>query len=286
MGGLGNQMFQYAAGRAVAHRTNMPLKLDITYFETVNLRTYQLNYFNIQEDFASLEDIECFKPSRKQIVAFTNFKIRAKLLPWQKQKLIKEREFLYNPDIIKIKGDAYLEGYWQSEKYFKDVSDIIRREFNIKHKPSNTNSQMLTEIDSVNSVSLHIRRGDYVFNPMTMQIHGVLSLDYYINALNIISKKVKKLHVFVFSDDLPWVKENLKTCLPLNFIDHNKDEQDYEDLRLISRCKHHIIANSSFSWWGAWLSEYSNKIIIAPRRWFNNNTVDTRDLIPERWIKI
>lgn len=286
IGGLGNQMFQYAAGRAVAHRAKMPLKLDITYYEKFKLRSYQLNCFNIQENFASTKDIERFIPRRRQIGAFTYYKIRAKLLPWHKQKLIKERGILYDPDIIKIKGNAYLEGYWQSEKYFSDISDIIRREFTIKHKPNDINSQMLAKIDNVNSVSLHIRRGDYVFNPITMQILGVLSLDYYIGALNLISKKVKEPHVFVFSDDMSWAIENLKISLPLYFIEHNRVDKDYEDLRLMSRCKHHIIANSSFSWWAAWLSEYQKKIVIAPRRWFNNNNLSIRDLISEGWIKI
>ena len=286
IGGLGNQMFQYAAGRAVAYRSNIPLKLDITNFETYKLRSYQLGCFNIQENFASTKDIERFMPRRRQIGAFTYYKIRAKLLPWHKQKLIKERGILYDPDIIKIKGDAYLEGYWQSEKYFEDISDIILREFTIKYKPNNINSQMLAKIDSVNSVSLHIRRGDYISNPIATQILGVLSLDYYINALNLISKKVKDPYVFVFSEDVSWAKENLKTSLPLYFIEHNRFNKDYEDLRLMSRCKHHIIANSSFSWWAAWLSEYQKKIVIAPRRWFNNNNLSTRDLISEGWIKI
>ena len=286
MGGLGNQMFQYAAGRAVAHRTNIPLKLDITYFETYKLRSYQLGCFNILEDFASTKDIERFIPRRRQVVAFTNYKIRAKLLPWHKQKLIKEHKFSYDPDIIKIKGSTCLDGYWQSEKYFADISDIIRREFTIKYKPNNINSQMLTKINSVNSVSLHIRRGDYITNSISTQIHGVLSLEYYEFALNFITNKVKDPYVFVFSDDIEWVKENLNTTLPLNFIDFNKGKQDFEDLRLISRCKHHIIANSSFSWWGAWLSEYPKKIVIAPRKWFNRNNLSTIDLIPEGWEKI
>ena len=286
MGGLGNQMFQYAVGRAVAHRANMPLKLDITYFETFKLRSYQLDCFNIQEDFASTKDIERFIPRRRQIGAFTYYKIRAKLLPWHKQKLIKERGVLYDPDIIKIKGNAYLEGYWQSEKYFADISDIIRREFTFKQRPNNINNQILTKIDGVNSVSLHIRRGDYVNNPKTLNFHGVLNLDYYVNALNFISKKVKELYVFVFSDDIAWAKKNLVTTLPLYFIDHNRGEQEFEDLRLMSRCKHHIIANSSFSWWGTWLSSNTNKIIISPKNWFKNKEINIKDLIPETWRKI
>ena len=284
MGGLGNQMFQYAAGRAVAHRANMPLKLDITYFEKFKFRSYQLNCFNIQENFASTKDIERFIPRRRQIIAFANYKIRAKLLPWHKQRLIRQRGFLYDPDITRINGSVYLDGYWQSEKYFKDISEIIRREFTIKHKPNDINSQMLAKIDNVNSVSIHIRRGDYVTNLKINHTHEVLSLDYYISALNLISKKVKDLYVFVFSDDIEWVKENLNTTLPINFIDYNKGDKDFEDLRLISRCKHHIIANSSFSWWGAWLSEYPKKIVIAPKKWFVKERKGIEDIYINNWI--
>lgn len=285
-GGLGNQMFQYAVGKAVANRVNVPLKLDITYFETHKLRSYQLGCFNIQENFASIEEINRFMPRYKHIAASYYYKIRAKLLPWYKQKLIKERSFSYNSDIIKINRSAYLDGYWQSEKYFEDISDIIRCEFTLKHKPNSLNSQFLEKIDNVNSVSLHIRRGDYISNLLTMQTHGVLSLDYYRNALNFITKEIKDSNIFVFSDDIEWAKENLNFTLPLNFIDHNKDGQDYEDLRLMSRCKHHIIANSAFSWWGAWLSGYPKKIIFAPKNWFSNYDLDTKDLIPEDWRKI
>lgn len=286
IGGLGNQMFQYAVGRAVAHRTNIPLKLDITNFEEYKLRTYQLSCFNIQEDFASIEEVEWFKPQSRNIIAFTNCKIQEILLPWHKHRFIKEREFLYDPDIIRIKGNAYLDGYWQSEKYFIDIADIIRHEFTMKLKPNNTNSQMLTKINSINSVSLHIRRGDYVSNPITMQIHGVLSLDYYRSALNLISKKVKNPYIFVFSDDIAWVKNNLKTSLPLYFIDHNTVDKDYEDLRLMSRCKHHVIANSSFSWWGAWLNNNKDKMVIVPKKWFCDPNRNTKDLIPKKWLKV
>lgn len=285
VGGLGNQMFQYAAGRAVAHRSNMPLKLDITYFETFKLRSYQLGCFNILEDFASTEDIERFKLHRRQAVAFVYYKIRAKLLPWYRQKLIKQQGFSYDPDIFKIKKSAYLDGYWQSEKYFADISDIIHREFTIKHKPNDINSQMLAKIDNVNSVSLHIRRGDYVNNKESYDFHGVCSLDYYKKSIKVIISQVHNPIFFIFSDDIEWAKTNLKIEYPLVFIDNNYNN-DYEDLRLMSNCKHNIISNSSFSWWAAWLNRNPNKIVLAPKRWFANQNINTKDLIPESWIKI
>jgi len=135
-------------------------------------------------------------------------------------------------------------------------------------------------------VSLHIRRGDYVSNRSTLEIHGVLGIDYYVRALNLMEEKVKEPQIFVFSDDIPWARDNLKTNLPLQFIDHNGVEKNYEDLRLMSNCKNHIIANSSFSWWGAWLSSNSEKIVITPMNWFNQSNMDTRDLIPVSWYRI
>lgn len=291
-GGLGNQMFQYAMARAVAYRSSLPLKLDMEYFENDGLHPYWLGNFNIIEDFATEDDIKQFKPSRKQTIAFAVYKIKEKFFPWydwRKKRIIKEHNFSFDPDILKIRESAYLDGYWQSEKYFVDISNIIRREFTIKYKPNSANYQMLKKIDDTNSVSLHVRRGDYVTDPKTLQIHGVLSLDYYIKALDLITEKIKEPHVFIFSDGISWVKKNLKAALPLYFVEHNGNGQDYEDLRLMSRCKHHIIANSSFSWWGAWLSEDPHKIVIAPNQWFSEERmkkIGESDIIPKSWIKI
>jgi hypothetical protein len=132
-------------------------------------------------------------------------------------------------------------------------------------------------------VSLHIRRGDYVSNRKNIETHGVLGIDYYKRALNFMKEKVKNPQVFVFSDDIPWARENLETDLSLHFMDDNGVERNYEDLRLMSNCKYHIIANSSFSWWGAWLGKFPDKQIYAPRNWFNSSDNDTKDLIPETW---
>jgi len=291
-GGLGNQMFQYAMARAVAYRSNLPIKLDMEYFENGGLHPYWLGNFNIIEDFATEDDIKQFKPSRRQAIAFAVYKIKEKFFPWyswNKNRIIKERSFSFDPDILKIRESVYFDGYWQSEKYFADISHIIRCEFTIKYEPDSANRQMLKKIDDTNSVSLHVRREDYVTNPRTLQVHGVLSLDYYMNALDLIAEKIEEPHIFVFSDDISWVKKSLKAALPLYFVEYNEKGQDYEDLRLMSRCKHHIIANSSFSWWGAWLSENPHKIVIAPKQWFSKERMKKRgesNIIPKDWITI
>ena len=133
-------------------------------------------------------------------------------------------------------------------------------------------------------MSIHIRRGDYVSNKITNLTHGVCGIEYYINAINYISKHVEQPYFFVFSDEPEWARENLKITFPITYINHNTSQNDFEDMRLLSLCKQHIIANSSFSWWGAWLSRNDNKIVIAPKKWFNEYKADTKDLYPDDWI--
>jgi hypothetical protein len=285
LGGLGNQMFQYAAGRNLALTNNTELKLDITGYEKqtgITLRKYMLHVFNIQEKLASKSEINKLK--KNSLI----WKFVRKINPYFKNNsYIEEKCFHFDPNILDMSDNIYLNGSWQSEKYFSDISDIIRREFTFKNNLNKINNQILTTINGVNSVSLHIRRGDYVSNPVASQILGVLSLDYYNNALAFITKKVKDAQVFVFSDDIVWAKKNLKTTLPISFIDHHKENMvPHEDLMLMSCCKHHIIANSSFGWWGAWLSDNPQKIVVAPKRWFNNPNLNTKDLIPQDWITL
>jgi hypothetical protein len=177
---------------------------------------------------------------------------------------------------------VYLAGCWQSERYFKDIEDVIRREFTVKIKPDANNERTTALINSVNAVSLHIRRDDYVTN----QRHGTCALAYYQQAVEIISRKVSSPYFFVFCDDILWAKENLKLKYPTVFISHNDAAKDFEDLRLMTQCSHHITANSTFSWWGAWLNKKYDKIVIAPGKWFNDEGINTKDLIPEGWIRI
>ena len=286
IGGLGNQMFQYAAGRAIALKNNTSLKLDCSSFEQYTLRSYRLDRFNIVEDFATHDEINHLKQDQSQLFSFCFFKLQQKIIPWHKQSAIIERTCNFDPDFLKITGNAYLDGYWQSEKYFADIAHVIRNDFTFKEEPDELNKIVLLNILNSNSVSLHIRRGDYVSNPKTTEIHGVLESEYYMESLNLMEKKVKEPEVFVFSDDMVWAKENLKTDLPLHFIDHNGVEKDYEDLRLMSNCKHHIIANSSFSWWGAWLGKKEGQVVVAPARWFNTMSCNYNDRLPSGWLII
>jgi hypothetical protein len=200
--------------------------------------------------------------------------------------VFKEPHFPYDPNILKCNNHVYLEGYWQTEKYFKDIKEIILRDFTIVEEPDPRNKTMADQIRGSESVSIHVRRGDYVTNPTTNAYHGTCSEDYYKKAIQIIKNRVHKPQFFIFSDDLTWVREHLDIGYPTVFVDFNGPDKDYEDLRLMSLCQNHIIANSSFSWWGAYLGSDPGKIVIAPKRWFKKTDIITSDLLPESWIQL
>jgi hypothetical protein len=183
-------------------------------------------------------------------------------------------------------GDnTYLDGYWQSEKYFRSIEKIIRSECRVKGAPSEINKNFADKIQSVNAVSIHVRRGDYVTDEKTNAYHGVCDKDYYRQAIDHLTASLDDPYFFVFSDDMAWTKANLSTgSQPAEYIDHNTGA-GHEDLRLMYLCKHHIIANSSFSWWGAWLNDHAGKKIIAPKKWFQP-PITNNDIIPEGWITL
>jgi len=281
-GGLGNQMFQYALGRNIAITNKTTVKFDLSWFEQYKTRTYKLHHFNIVGDFATNKESKRLKKyGRKagRLAFLHNYFIADDSI------YIKQKQFEFNPKILKNKGPAYLDGHWQSKKYFKNVEDVIREEFTLKNEPSNTYKNNEQKIKERNSVSLHIRRGDYITMKKAADAIGVCPLDYYYKAVKKIAKKIEKPTFFIFSDDIEWVKKNLKIKYPMIFVSNNKLE-DYEELILMSKCKHNIIANSSFSWWGAWLNNNPNKMVIAPKRWFKDPSKNTGDLIPENWIKL
>lgn len=286
IGGLGNQMFQYAVGRSIACKNDTDLKLDVSSFDSYKLRSYRLNCFNIVQDFATKDEIENLRADSPHPVWTLIGKMCQNLVPRYNQSFIKEQNSDFDSNILKVTGNAYLDGYWQSEKYFKDFSDVIRSDFTFKQKPDVVSESVLSQIRDTNSVCLHIRRGDYISNPKTLAIHGVLGIDYYEAALMLMEEKLNGPEIFVFSDDIQWARNNLKIDLPLHFISHNTADKDYEDLRLMCNCKHHIIANSSFSWWGAWLGGGSRQLVIAPKKWYNTKSYSYADRFPASWLVI
>lgn len=284
-GGLGNQLFQYAAGRSLAKRLGVELKMDIFFFQRQSLRKYDLGAFNIIENFATKEESASFfqlskKERRKKSLLERIFK-RDKVSPFYRKE---KKLFTFDPDILNSPDGSCLDGYWQTELYFKDCEKIIRDAFTIKKKETGKNLELAKTMAEAESVSLHIRRGDYVSDKGASSIMGFCGLDYYERAVELIQERVSNPKFFIFSDSPKWATENLKISSDAVFVDHNGADKAHEDLRLMSKCKHHIIANSTFSWWGAWLGKNPEKIITAPKRWLATEKYKTTDLIPSGWL--
>jgi Glycosyl transferase family 11 len=253
-GGLGNQMFQYAYGRSLSYKYNTDFYLDISFYKnqfSETIREFELDKFSNTYTYVNIPVLNNYHIHRIQ------------------------DSFSYQEHLVSSYTHYYLDGYWQSEKYFKINSDIIRNDFS----PSNDMISKLNKkpLIDTNTVSMHIRRTDYV---KSNGYHPVQDIEYYKKALDIIGEYD---YIFVFSDDMQWCKDNL----PFNNMVFMSDFSNLEDLYLMSMCKNNIIANSSFSWWGAWLNNNPNKKVIAPNKWFGEKTgIDESDIIPETWIKI
>jgi hypothetical protein len=284
VGGIGNQMFQYAMAYALSKRLGVTMKLDLSTFEYYDLHKYGLNVLNISCSVAGPEEIFYVKHAPQGIKE----RILKKFFSKKFNNIYIEKNLLFDKKITKIKGNYYLMGYFQCEKYFSEYGDSIRNEFRISINPNSANLSISEDINAnLNSVSLHIRRGDYLHNPNANKIHGVLNFNYYHQAISYLESQLENLKIYVFSDDIEWVKENLVLGHPVIYVDINNSDTNYEDLRLMSLCKHNIIANSSFSWWGAWLNNNPNKIVIAPKQWFADpiKNGEAKDIVPENWIK-
>ena len=275
IGGMGNQMFQYAFARAIGD----DVKLDITTFDKYKTWDYLLDVFNIKENYATDAELDQIKHKSKSKFP----KLIRKMLGISKFKSneIKETDLSFNKELLQPRDVAYYVGYFQCEKYFKDIRTKLLEEFSLRKKLDNKNIDMLKQINSTNAVAIHVRRGDYV---ELQHVHGLCNLDYYKRGIDYICKHVENPHFFVFSDDMDWVKNNLEISSHVTYVDINDKYSGYFDLELMKNCKHNIIANSSFSWWGAWLNENPDKIVIAPKQWFaNGNKID---IVCDDWIKL
>ena len=277
-GGLGNQMFQYAAARQLAEKLSVPLKLDIAFLladaPDRTKREYELDKFEISAELATPSEIEEIKNKNKKN-PFRLFHI-------------KERYYKTISPFLQKGKKYYMNGYWQSEKYFDKIESILRKEFVFKDPLTETYFvDLLQKIKTTTSVSIHFRRGDYVTDSKTNRHHGVCSLDYYQKAVEYLSKQFDSLHLFISSDDIFWAKSNFHTDLPMFFVEKNNETQ-HSDFRLMSMCKHNIIANSSYSWWAAWLNPNEDKIVIAPRQWYMNKRkqLQAADRVPKSWVRI
>ena len=286
IGGLGNQMFQYAVGRALSLRHGVPLRLDISDFSWYGLH----QGFELRRIFNCTEEIAT-KVDRRRVLGWQFFPGFRRLLLKPRMAVFRSKGFVVEPylryweGIENIPSNCYITGYWQSERYFSEFSHQIRRDFSFYTPLSSENDELVNKINHLTAVSLHVRRGDFVNNPTTTAAHGLCSPSYYQMAIQYIAYRVSQPYFFIFSDDIAWVKENLEIGFPCQYVDHNQGAESYNDMRLMSLCQHHIIANSSFSWWGAWLNPSEEKIVVAPKRWFAKQ-IDTRDLLPPGWVSL
>ena len=267
IGGVGNQLFQYALGYAISKKADLELMVDISAYEKYKVRNYELDKFGFDIKIAQLQD-------------YIDLKKRHLF----KKTYYKEKKKTFNPSVLNIKKSAYLRGFWQSESYFYDYKDEIVQLFQFRDKNFIKNHTLLEDIQNSNAVSINIRLGDYVTNEVNKRVHFVCKKEYYTNALKYIVKKVESPKFFVFSDDLIGSKEFLPDGHDYVFADTANWQ---EDMYFMSQAKHNIVANSSFSWWAAWLNQNANKIVVAPSKWFTDEAkINDKDFVPKSWVKV
>ena len=281
-GGLGNQMFQYACGRSLSIELGENLKVDISSYDGNNSRDtkryFSLDHYNAVIDVASPEDINDAEKA---------------LAPSLATKIIKKSLSLVGAPMpeptfgsIRQNKTKYLSGFWQSENYFKSHSDSIRKDLTLKEPLGEKTKFILNDIiNRDNTVALHVRRGDYIKDKATREYHGICEPGYYRKAISYIVDKIGSPNIFIFSDDIGWATKNIQFPFSTTYV--SKPEiKDYEEMHLMSNCQNHVIANSSFSWWAAWLNERKDKIVIAPEKWFARHPSTYKNIVPSSWIKM
>lgn len=264
-GGIGNQLFQYAYARALQERGNKVYLAAVFYTKYRTPRKYLLDRFRIK--------IKRSYWTEKLISPLIDndfpFKIR-------NSHINEELDLKFIPELLEIYGNRYIIGLFQNERYFKSIEFELKKEI-FPRKKIKINKELSNILKNENTVSVHIRRGDY------KQLNNVLSKTYYTNAIDLINKEIDDAYLCVFSDDLDWVKRHMNFGNKIFWVNEDRKLMDYEELMIMSRCKHNIIANSTFSWWGAWLNSNPDKIVIGPENWTNNSKVN---IMPETWIKV
>ena len=287
-GGMGNQMFQYAAARALAAKHNTIVKMDtdlITNFDphnTVFKFYYELGGFKIKSNIATSYDKKKFLSSNCNIVERIFYKVGRLFNP----KMYYRQSDIYSNDFWDIKDNTCIEGRFQSENYFKPFEDIIRKEFEFNISLPDYVKPLETKINSSNAIGIQVRRG-IIKTPHYYKIMGAMEPEYYQKGIDIITEKQKNVEIFVISDDIEWCKENLKFSYPTTFLtDDIASNNHHVQLYLLSCCKHFVIPNSSFAWWGAWLSSNKDKVVVAPKTWFLDKSYHGEDTVPDSWIKI
>lgn len=290
-GGLGNQMFQYAFGRRLAHDRGCRLKLDAEsgFAGDPYGRAFALGDFQIQAEFAAREEIPRFMRSGRVLRRATMLWQSFLPQPWR-SILVEKEYFVFDPTALNVRQPAYVVGYWQNEAYFKPVEDLIREDFVPRQELHPKARALMQEMESCASVSVHIRRLHGVAAngkpiPSHVSLHGVCSPEYFHQAIAKIESLVPNPRHFIFSDDAEWCRHNM--VVPSGRVVAAEVEvSDVDELLLMASCRHHIISNSTFSWWGAWLGRNPGKVVVAPARWHQSGNPHTGELIPAEWFAL
>lgn len=292
--GLGNQFFQYATGLALARRLKTRLVLDASEFQRDKFREYELGHFQItakpwtdREKFWASLGIQITQPPRERKA--WPLRTARRLARWclknQLFTYVHDHHRGYEPGIFRQRGNVYLKGIWCSEHYFSGIADEIRCEFAFAHPPEGQNKVVMEHILSCAAICVHVRRGDLLTHPTAVALYETCNVDYYQKAFERLRRVVADPVVFVFSDDPDWARANLSFPCETVYVTHNVGSKNYEDFRLMRACRHFIIANSTFSWWAAWLADFPGKQVIAPQRWFRDPN-RLGDFVPESWIRM
>ncbi len=286
IGGLGNQMFQYAFGKNLAIKNKTELKIDTSVLldrsqkENIVHRNFDLDIFNIETKFASKHDIKKCNSNN------LNYRVLRKI---NKYSLVLEEYNYNNEKLLQIRNNTLIQGYWQNYKLFSDIDNQIKNDFTLSFNLNNKQKELSEKINNTNSVCVNFRRTDYINIVGTNKLMGELSLKYYEKSINYIAERIDNPYFYIFSDDIEWCKENFKISFPCTFVEHEYAGEKFKIyLQLLSECKHQIIPNSTFAWWGAWLNKNPKKIVISPKQWFTNEEKNSQtvDLIPKTWIRI
>jgi len=297
LGGLGNQMFQYAAGLALAEARRTVLKLDVSWFqeypEHAAHNRYALSCFNITEQFATEEEIIRCRGVQltrsERLAAALAKKLRlyqlAQLYPTNGHWYI-ETPHITQDDFLNLPNNTYLDGMFQSERFFLPSTNLLRKHFSLRYPPTFEVQAVAARITSAPSIALHFRRGDYISNPSFSRELGSLNLAYYHQALAHLSEKSPSAKVYIFSDDIEAVASELKLEVPHEFVRCVEPWHPWDKIRLMSLCEHIAIANSTFSWWAAWLNPSAEKLVIAPEPWFAGSKHNGADIVPTSWIRL
>lgn len=272
-------MFQYTAAKSLASQLGVPFKLEaITSLSKDRKRSLALSALDCRFDLASLSDV------RKFIHFPALYRHRPSLFSKFGKNIYRESSFAFNKDFFQIKSPIYLDGFWQSPKYFSEIAPTLKEEFSVRKELLADLKITPEEMLKSESVAIHIRRGDFL-NPKAADFHGFPGVEYYSRAITLFKERIPEPRFFYFTDDVKWVEENI---VPMNEgkVVSAITGSSIHDFYLMTKCKHNIIANSSFSWWTAWLNNNSEKIVIAPVNWFADKSIDTSDLMPDGWIRV